>query len=387
MAAGDNKHAGAGREGEGERPQSATPALALSTLSLSPHPPHALSPFPSPQGLLTNDVTRLAGAGAAAPLYAALLTPAGRVVADVHLSRAGGGAAGASTSSPSSASSASSPPPPPPPALLADVDAAAAPALLRALAMYRLRADVDVADASDEWGVWWWGGGGGGGGSGGAAPPPSPLSPFFRPDPRGVAGLGWRALIPHTVAEAAAAAGAGGGDASPSSSPSPPAAADAPLRAARFRLGVAEGAELAGLIPLEAGLDGLRGIAFDKGCYVGQELVARTHFRGEVRKRVVGFVVGEGGDGRLPAPGAALALAGGGEAGAAPAVAAAAAAGTRPARPPGTVLAVDEASGTGLALVRTAAALPAGVLRVEGGGGSVRLVRPAWWPAGLGEEG
>lgn len=31
---------------------------------------------------------------------------------------------------------------------------------------------------------------------------------------------------------------------------------------------------------------GLNAISFDKGCYVGQELVARTHHRGVIRKRL-----------------------------------------------------------------------------------------------------
>ena len=351
------------------------PKCGLSNLAPAPPSRLTLSP-PPPQGLLTNDVTRLA-APAAPPLYAALLTPAGKVVADLHLSRADDGAP--STSSPSSPSSSSAAAQP---TLLADVDADSAPALLRLLAMYRLRAEVEVTDASDEWGVWWWRGGGGGGGGGevGALPPPPPsLRPLFRPDPRGLGGLGWRAVLPHSVAEAAGLSlsstrGADAG-ASPAPAPAPaptPTPAPALLRAARFRLGVAEGAELVGLMPLEAGLDGLAGIAFDKGCYVGQELVARTHFRGEVRKRVVGFEgCGEGV--ALPEPGTALAVPGGG--GAAPSA--------RPSRPAGTVLAADPASGTGLALVRTAAALPSGEMEVEGGGGGrVRLLAPPWWPAG-----
>ncbi|MES1915919.1 MAG: hypothetical protein MHM6MM_007801 [Cercozoa sp. M6MM] len=38
-------------------------------------------------------------------------------------------------------------------------------------------------------------------------------------------------------------------------------------------------------MPLEAGLDWLNGIAFHKGCYVGQELTQRVHTQGVVRKR------------------------------------------------------------------------------------------------------
>lgn len=41
------------------------------------------------------------------------------------------------------------------------------------------------------------------------------------------------------------------------------------------------------LLPLEASLDFMDGVDFRKGCYVGQELTARTHHRGVVRKRGV----------------------------------------------------------------------------------------------------
>jgi folate-binding protein YgfZ len=38
--------------------------------------------------------------------------------------------------------------------------------------------------------------------------------------------------------------------------------------------------------PLEFGFDKMNAIDFDKGCYVGQELIARTHFKGEIRKKL-----------------------------------------------------------------------------------------------------
>jgi folate-binding protein YgfZ len=36
-------------------------------------------------------------------------------------------------------------------------------------------------------------------------------------------------------------------------------------------------------------LDLLGGISFEKGCYTGQEIIARTHFRGTVKRRMLGF--------------------------------------------------------------------------------------------------
>lgn len=40
-------------------------------------------------------------------------------------------------------------------------------------------------------------------------------------------------------------------------------------------------------LPLEGNLDYMNGVDYKKGCYVGQELTARTHHRGVVRKRGV----------------------------------------------------------------------------------------------------
>jgi folate-binding protein YgfZ len=55
-------------------------------------------------------------------------------------------------------------------------------------------------------------------------------------------------------------------------------------------------------------LDLLGGIAFDKGCYIGQEIVARAHYRGRVKRRLQRFA--HAGD-AAPAPGASVMLASG----------------------------------------------------------------------------
>lgn len=44
------------------------------------------------------------------------------------------------------------------------------------------------------------------------------------------------------------------------------------------------------IIP-ELGLDGL--ISYNKGCYVGQEIIARIHFRGHVAKQLTGLIMSE----------------------------------------------------------------------------------------------
>ena len=59
---------------------------------------------------------------------------------------------------------------------------------------------------------------------------------------------------------------------------------------ARIAAGIPEGA--IDLTPeralmLEAGLDQLGAVDFEKGCYVGQEVTACTHYRGLVKRRLV----------------------------------------------------------------------------------------------------
>jgi folate-binding protein YgfZ len=49
-------------------------------------------------------------------------------------------------------------------------------------------------------------------------------------------------------------------------------------------------------------LDVLGGISFTKGCYTGQEIIARAHYRGAVKRRMLRFT----GPGPAPAPGTRL---------------------------------------------------------------------------------
>ena len=50
---------------------------------------------------------------------------------------------------------------------------------------------------------------------------------------------------------------------------------------------------------LEAGFDELHGVSWTKGCYMGQELTARTKYRGLLKRRLIPVSI----DGVLPAPG------------------------------------------------------------------------------------
>jgi folate-binding protein YgfZ len=75
----------------------------------------------------------------------------------------------------------------------------------------------------------------------------------------------------------------------------------------RYRLdaGLPEGSrdlEAEHTVLLEAGFDELGGVSWSKGCYMGQELTARTRYRGLVKRRLVPVLI----DGPLPAPGSAI---------------------------------------------------------------------------------
>lgn len=163
---------------------------------------------------------------------------------------------------------------------LLDAPAALAAELAKRLMFYRLRAKLDIAVRDDLAVVALWGG---------AAPPDIDGA---APDPR-LAALGWRALLPGRAAEAAIRdAGAVLAD-------------EAAYDAHRVAHGIAElGRDYAtgDLFPHEADLDQLGGVSFEKGCFVGQEVVSRMQHRGTARKR---FVPAET-TGPLPAPGAGV---------------------------------------------------------------------------------
>lgn len=65
-------------------------------------------------------------------------------------------------------------------------------------------------------------------------------------------------------------------------------------REQRYKLGVAEGIndlEPGKTFPLESNLVFLNGVSFSKGCYLGQELTARTHHTGVIRKRIMPLIM------------------------------------------------------------------------------------------------
>lgn len=148
--------------------------------------------------------------------------------------------------------------------ILVDCPADSADGLRKHLNRLRLRAKVKVDDVSDSFAVVARLPNNGDTGDGG--------SPFFD-DPR-LDQLHQRAIMP--VSEA--------GDFYSDS---------ASVEARRILLGVPDNEDFYNTpLPLHMGLHLLNSVNFDKGCYLGQELTARTHFTGVLRKRITPIVVG-----------------------------------------------------------------------------------------------
>ena len=75
----------------------------------------------------------------------------------------------------------------------------------------------------------------------------------------------------------------------------------------RLQLGVPDGSRdmvIEKSILLESGFEELRGVDWQKGCYIGQELTARTKYRGLIKKRLFPVAI----DGAAPEPGTLVML-------------------------------------------------------------------------------
>ncbi len=223
------------------------------------------------QGLVSNDVSRASPSRA---LWAAFLTPQGKWLHDFFLVAAGE-------------------------ALLLETEAARLADLQRRLKLYKLRSKVELIDASADYAVAAvWGPGAlerlGLPAEPGAAVPFGGGLAFV--DPRRAA-LGARVLLPRAAAPALLAE----------------AGCLALPREGYDRLRLEEGVPDGSrdLVPeksilLENGFDELAGIAWDKGCWMGQELTARTKYRALIRKRLLPVRL----DGPAPPPGTPVLQAG-----------------------------------------------------------------------------
>jgi folate-binding protein YgfZ len=193
-------------------------------------------------GLVTNDVGEVA---VGKPRFGALLTPQGKIIADFIIAEAPAGDGGG---------------------FFLDCPRALAGALVEKLNFYKLRAKVICEDLSEVLGVlalW-----------NGSAESEYGLS---YPDPR-LPELGSRIMLPPHLAEDAA-----------TDLGSTLVSAEA-YEAHRIALGVPRGGldfAYGDTFPHEADMDQLNGVDFDKGCYVGQEVVSRVEHRASARSRVV----------------------------------------------------------------------------------------------------
>lgn len=127
----------------------------------------------------------------------------------------------------------------------------------------------------------------------------------------------------------------------------------------RYRLGVAEGSDelpQGKVMPLETNVDYLHGISFHKGCYIGQELTARTFHTGVVRKRYMPVVFEEAPSSCIPAETGVL---------------------NRDRKTLGRLRALSCKHGVALLKIADALSVDAG-LTVESY--PVTTFRPAWWP-------
>lgn len=182
------------------------------------------------QGIVTGDMDQLCGQPA---IHTALLSPQGKILFEFFVSPLDGG-------------------------FRLETSRSRARDLTTRLGLYKLRAAVQIADHGSERDVYAaWGDGGG-------------AIDGSYPDPR-LAGLGWRFTRASTTPLAGAEAGIA-------------------YHAHRIALGVPEAEldyALGDTFPHEACFDLLGGVSFDKGCFVGQEVVSRMQHRGTARKRFV----------------------------------------------------------------------------------------------------
>ncbi|KAL3498707.1 hypothetical protein ACH5RR_041439 [Cinchona calisaya] len=259
------------------------------------------------QGLVTNDVRRLSEVSSentsssatvgtpnlpvvvVPPVYAALLTPQGRFLYDMFLYRP--------PRPDQKLNSTGSGPGPSPEELelFADVDGSSLDELLVILKKYRLRSKVDIESVAEDFFCWQrfgWnlseksssaeepeaasvGWGGSIDQSGMASSHGNTHGWQWNKDPR-LDCLGFRGIFPSYTA--------------PPLVEADKEADEKNYLLWRLEKGVAEGpSEIpkGEAIPLEYNLAGLNAISFDKGCYIGQELIARSHHRGVIRKRLI----------------------------------------------------------------------------------------------------
>ena len=253
------------------------------------------------QGLITNDIDKAKPGGA---IHAGLLTPQGKILFDFFVVPAADG-------------------------FLLEIAKAKGGELAQRLGFYKLRAQVEIAEDPSFAVAAAWG-----------APPRLPDGAIAYADPR-LSALSLRILL---QAEADAR------------NLGCTIAAEDEYHAHRIALGVPEGGRdyaFGDAFPHEAMFDRLAGVDFDKGCFIGQEVVSRMEHRGIARKRIVGVE----GEGPLPPSGTEITAGG---------------------APVGTLGSVSEHSGLALLRLDRAEEAKAAGLPLRAGEVTVDLRIPAW---------
>ena len=192
------------------------------------------------QGLVSQDMERAASGTA---LWSALLTPQGKWLAEFFVFSDGS-------------------------RLLLDVEASQQEMITTRLSRFRLRARVAISATPYVVQVAWDG------------PAPEVPAGLIAADPR-LDAAGWRILADPPLDETASVA---------------------EWDEHRMVLGLPDGSrdlESEKTVLLEAGFDELNGISWTKGCYMGQELTARTRYRGLLKRRLVPVTIA----GPVPPPG------------------------------------------------------------------------------------
>lgn len=191
------------------------------------------------QGLVSNDV---AAAAPGRAVWTALLTPQGKWLAEFFVIADGE-------------------------RLLLDCERALRDMVMQKLTRFRLRSRVAITPSALEVHAAWGG-------------VPDLAGVIVAADPR-LPEAGWRVLAGAVLATNADAAD---------------------WDRHRLALGLPDGSrdlESEKTVLLEAGFDELGGVSWSKGCYMGQELTARTKYRGLVKRRLVPVRI----EGPMPAPG------------------------------------------------------------------------------------
>jgi tRNA-modifying protein YgfZ len=202
-------------------------------------------------GLVTTDLGDIPPNGAG---YGGLLTPQGKILFDFIVFREGD-------------------------RFLFDVPSIVVADFVKRLEFYRLRAKVEIKNVSDDYrvaAVW------------GLDTPPA-INGLVVVDPR-LKALGFRLLVPANH---------------PTAVNDLVTAGEAAYDAHRIRLGIPEGGidfAFGEVFPHDVDMDQLAGVAFDKGCYVGQEVVSRMEHRGTARRRIVQVLAAS----PIPPPGAEI---------------------------------------------------------------------------------